>query len=161
MLFPRADEEEIMLYRRLLAVALVVGMPGLARAQFTTFIPPRAKAVDSVKAVVAAQAVARSDSIVNTQLTNIKTWVDSAAGTMSAAPTTAADTIAASTSASVTARSDTVAMRNGRRAPATASALPLIALLGLGAIAAGLLLLAGAEKPNEAHVRPDRADTRA
>jgi hypothetical protein len=135
-----------MSYRRLFVLALVAGLPGIAGAQFTTFIPPRAKVVvDSAKTVVAAATVARTDSAVNMRLTNMKTWVDSAAGVAAVpAPMTAADSLAtATTVASADTSVPATTMRNGTRAPATASALPLIALLGAATLSVGLLLLAG------------------
>lgn len=130
-----------MSYRRLLVLALIAGLPGIAGAQFTTFIPPQPKAVDSVKAVVAAATVAHTDSVVNMRLTNMKTWVDSAAG-LAAVPMTAADSLA--TANTVVAMDTTMparAMRDGTRAPATASMLPLIALIGASTLTVGLLLL--------------------
>ena len=44
-----------MSYRYLLALALAAGISSEASAQFTTFIPPQSKAVDSVKTAVATQ----------------------------------------------------------------------------------------------------------
>jgi hypothetical protein len=149
-----------MSYRRLLALALLAGLPGIAAAQFTTFIPPQPKAVDSVKAVVVAQTKARSDSVVNVQLTNMKTWVDSAAG-VAPIPMTAADSLATSNAAAIPTTAmpaTTTAMTNGSRAPATASALPMIALLGAGVLGFGVFLLAGPRLANE---RARRARTRA
>lgn len=128
---------------RLLVLVLIGLLPGVARAQFTTFIPPQPKAVDSVKAVVAAQTKAQSDSVVNMQLTNMKTWVDSAAG-IAPLPATAPDTVA-TTAAPVPATPAATVMRNGRRAPATASSLPLIALIGAITLALGMFLLASPE----------------
>ena len=69
-----------MSHRRLFVLALIAGMPGIAGAQFTTFIPPKPKAVDSVKAVVVAQQQAQADTALSARITNMKTWVDSAAG---------------------------------------------------------------------------------
>ena len=132
-----------MSHRRLLVLALIAVLPGVARAQFTTFIPPQLKAVDSVKAVVAAQTKAQTDSVVNMQLTNMKTWVDSDAG-ITPLPTTAADTVATA-AMPVTATPAATVMRNGRRAPATASSLPLIALIGAVTLALGMFLLASPE----------------
>jgi cytochrome b len=132
--------------RHLIVLALVAGVPGIASAQFTTFIPPKATVVDSVKAVVVAQKQARTDSVVNMQLTNMKTWVDSAAG-VAPAPMTAADSLetmnAMNTSVAATTTATETTMRNGSRAPATASALPFIALLGVGVLGLGMFLLAG------------------
>jgi cytochrome b len=126
--------------RRLIALAMIAGMPGIARAQFTTFIPPKVTVADSVKAVVAAEQKAQADSTAHAQLTSMRTWVDSAAGLTPT--TTAADSMAQSTAASTT--SDTMTMRNGSRAPATASLLPLLTLTGFVALLAGAFLLRGA-----------------
>src|SRR4051812_43482518 len=123
--------------RRFLLLAVFVGVPGIASAQFTTFIPPKDKVADSVKAVVAAQQKAQTDSISHAQVTNMRTWVDSAAGVM---PTTmtAADSLANGVPATA---AETTAFRNGTRAPATASDLPLLALIGAAALLLGTFLL--------------------
>jgi hypothetical protein len=132
--------------RRLIAFSLIVSMPAAAVAQFTTFIPPQARVVDSAKAVVAAQKSAQADTSLNTRLTNLKTWVDSAAGVV--APSTQArdslatpipDSTAVATSA--TNPSDTAALRNGARAPETASDLPMLAVIGAVTFGLGALLL--------------------
>lgn len=136
-----------MSYRRLLVVALLAGLPGIASAQFTTFIPPQNKVADSVKQAVAAAQKAQADSTVQAQVTNMKTWVDSAAG-IAAPPMTAADSLAARTA--VTA-ADTTTVVNGVRAPATASDLPLLLLLGAALLIGGLILRASPDEP--AHVR--------
>jgi hypothetical protein len=134
-------EEDCMSHRRLLALAIIAGMPGLAGAQFTTFIPPLNKVADSVKAIAVAQTKVQSDSAVNVQLTNMKTWVDSAAG-INPGPATAADSVASAMAPTTTTASVPTA-RNGRRAPATASVLPTIALIGAITLGLGLCLLAG------------------
>ena len=126
-----------MSYRHLLVLAALAGVPQFATAQFTTFIPPKNKVVDSVKAAVVAEQKAHADTAASMRLTNMKTWVDSAAGVLPV-PTTAVDSLAAAVPAS-----DTVTMRNGARAPATASALPLIALLGATMLVVGAMLLGG------------------
>jgi cytochrome b len=136
-----------MSHRRLLALALIAGLPGFAGAQFTTFIPPKNKVADSVKAVVVAQETARADTALNMRLTNMKIWVDSAAG-ITAQPMTAADSLATAqgtTTVRLAEVTTTTAMANGTRAPATASALPLFALIGVGAIGVGAFLLVGPE----------------
>jgi hypothetical protein len=133
-------------YRRLIALSLIVGLPAAAAAQFTTFIPPQNKVTDSAKIAVAGQKAAQADTSLNTRLTNLKTWVDSAAGVV-AAPTAARDSLAATNPAfpakdSVTMKaSDTATLRNGARAPATASNLPLLALIGAITLGLGALLL--------------------
>jgi hypothetical protein len=133
-------------YRPLLVLSLIVGLPAAAAAQFTTFIPPQNKAADSVKVAVAAQKSAQADTSLNTRLTNLKTWVDSAAGVV-ATPRAAQDSLAvmnpaipASDSVSMKL-SDTATLRNGARAPATASDLPLLALVGAATLGLGALLL--------------------
>ena len=128
-----------MTYHRFAVLAILAVAPAVAQAQFTTFIPPQNKVADSAKAVVATQVKAHSDSAVNMQLANMKTWVDSAAGIAQPAPGAAE----ASINATPTANTSVMAMRNGRRAPATASLLPLFALIGAIALATGVFLLSG------------------
>lgn len=136
---------------RLLIIALLVASPVVASAQFTTFIPPRNPVADSVKAVVVADQKAQADTAVAMRLTNMKTWVDSAAG-LAPTSTSAADSLADSlavnrvatdtTVAAVTSvTADTIPLPNGARAPATASMLPLLVVAGGVLIAFGGLLL--------------------
>ncbi|HXT14430.1 MAG TPA: hypothetical protein VN706_02290 [Gemmatimonadaceae bacterium] len=127
--------------RRILVAAAFVGIPGIASAQFTTFIPPKNKAADSVKAAVAVQQQMQSDSISHAQIANMRTWVDSAAG-VTPAPVTAADSLS-NGAATTSAAAETTTFRNGTRAPATASDLPLFALIGTGALLLGTILLRG------------------
>lgn len=135
--------------RRLLVLALMAGVPKIASAQFTTFIPPKNHVADSVKAAVVAEQKAQTDSVAHAQLTNMKTWVDSAAGIVPA-PQTAADSLAQGIPA------DSGVMREGMRAPATASSLPLMLVLGLSLLLAGTLV--ARSEPREARVRSrDRA----
>ena len=68
-----------------------------------------------------------TDSVVHAQMTNMKTWVDSAAGILPT-PMTAVDSLGvATTTTTTTTTVDTTMFANGSRAPATASALPLLA----------------------------------
>lgn len=128
--------------RSRLALVLIALFPAVASAQFTTFVPPVAK-TDSVKAAAVAQTKAARDSITHTTLTNMKAWVDSAAGTVA----TTTDTMAASSTATpataAASSSGTTSFSNGALAPNTASPLPLIALVGLAALSLGTVLLAG------------------
>jgi len=126
----------VSMYRSFL-FALLVGMPAVAGAQFTTFIPPRNKVADSVKAAVVAAQKTQEDSVSHAQIANMKTWVDSAAG-LAPVPMMAADSVAQATTVATT---DTTTFRNGSRAPATASALPLLAAVGAAALLLGALLL--------------------
>ena len=132
------------MFRRLLVLATIASLPATAHAQFTTFIPPRPRAADSVKAAAAVQQKAATDSAVSAQLTNMKTWVDSAAG-IAGPPVTAADSLAAGLPATATA-ADTATFGNGIPAPETASDLPLLALVGAALLAIGVLML-GMEEP--------------
>ncbi len=138
---------------RAFLIALLVMSPALAQAQFTTFIPPRNKVADSVKAAVVAEQKAQADTSAATRLTNMKTWVDSAAGVIP--PLTAADSLAAGIAPDTTFEMDTLTMRNGARAPSTASALPLAALAGVLAVSLGLAL-ARRKRPAPAKARSRR-----
>jgi len=123
---------------RAFLITLLAISPAVAQAQFTTFIPPRNKVADSVKAAVVAEQKAQADTSAATRLTNMKTWVDSAAGVV--VPVTAADSLAAGLTPDTTFQMDTLTMRNGARAPSTASTLPLAALAGILAVSLGLAL---------------------
>jgi hypothetical protein len=130
----------------LFVLSLIVGLPAAAAAQFTTFIPPQSKVTDSAKAAVIAQKAAQVDTSINTRLANLKTWVDSAAG-VAAPSTTPRDSLAVTNPSnpitdSLSPKSrDTATFRNGARAPATASDLPLLVLIGSVALGLGALLL--------------------
>jgi len=124
--------------RRFIILSIIASLaPTVAQAQFTTFIPPRT--ADSVKAAVVATQQKVTDSTAKAQITDLKTWVDSASGIVP--PATAADSLARTTTA------DTTTFRSGSRAPATASSLPLLALVGAGALLLGALLLRGRPEP--------------
>ena len=138
-------------YRYLLAFALMAGVASAASAQFTTFIPPQTKAADSAKSAVATQQRAEADSIQRVQLTNMKTWVDSAAGVVAPPASTRADSLMGSPpdsliraqAASQLATDSAPTLKNGARAPETASNLPLFALLGAMGLGIGTIMLAG------------------
>ena len=136
-----------MSYRFLFAFALIAGSSSAASAQFTTFIPPQTKAADSAKTAVATQQRVRTDSIQRVQLTNMKTWVDSAAGVVAPPVATKADSLMGSPPDSLTksqaATDSAPTLKSGARAPATASDLPLLALLGAMGLGIGTVLLAG------------------
>ena len=120
--------------------------PAALSAQFTTFVaPPRKAAADSAPATVAAKA--RADSVARMSLTDMKTWVDSAAGT-STQVASANDTTMAAANAAMTpppaatgnARTTTT-FSNGAIAPNTASPLPAYLAAGLASFSVGLFLL--------------------
>jgi hypothetical protein len=135
-----------MSFRRILLIAAFAGVPSVASAQFTTFIPPKNVVADSVKAVVAAQQKVAADSISHAQITNMRTWVDSAAG-VTPAPMTAADSLAGGVN--TTTAAETTSFANGTRAPMTASSLPLLALVGAGALLLGTCLLGGGARARD------------
>lgn len=143
--------------RSICLIAVLGVAPQVASAQFTTFIPPKNKVADSVKAAVVAEQKAQADSAAAMQITNMKTWVDSAAG-LAPTPTAAADSLAASIAGTDTTATLTNTFPNGTRAPETASVLPLIMLLGTLSIAVGGLLLVRdrEERPAEARARRRR-----
>lgn len=131
------------------AVALVLGSAE-ASAQFTgVVVPPKAKAAPVVDTVPRSVAEMR-DSVSRVNLSNMKDWVDSAAVALTVVPTpVAVDTamaripaappvVARDTSARAAA---TTEFREGAPAPNTATPLPLLALLGLTSLGAGIWLL--------------------
>ena len=126
--------------RRFFAIAILAALPKIAAAQFTTFMPPQAKLTDSAKAVVTAAEKARVDSTNVARITNMKVWVDSAAGVLPTPTTTIGDSLPAA----LPTTTDSVTMQNGTRAPATASSLPLLAFAGLFLIGIGGVLIRGA-----------------
>ena len=130
----------------ILFTAAALLAPAALSAQFTTFVaPPRKAAADSAPKTVAAKA--RADSVARMSVTDMKTWVDSAAGTStqvaSASDTTMAAANAAATApqaANANARTTTT-FSNGAIAPNTASPLPAYLAAGLASLSAGLFLL--------------------
>lgn len=122
--------------------------PAALPAQFTTFVaPPRKAASDSAKPSVVAVAKARADSVSRMSLTDMKAWVDSAAGTtkpaLSATDTamTSADTLVAPTPTPSANTHSTTTFSNGAIAPNTATSLPTLLVVGLLSLTAGLVLL--------------------
>ena len=130
----------------ILLTAAALLTPAALSAQFTTFVaPPRKAAVDSAPTTVAAKA--RADSVARMSLTDMKTWVDSAAGT-STQVATANDTTMAAANAAVPAPQvpsgnarTTTTFSNGAIAPNTASPLPAYLAAGLASFSVGLFLL--------------------
>jgi len=129
----------------ILLTAATLLTPAALSAQFTTFVaPPRKVVVDSAPTTVAAKA--RADSVARMRLTDMKTWVDSAAGTStqvaSANDTTVAAAAAAAPAPQVPAgKAGTTTFSNGAIAPNTASPLPAYLAAGFASFSVGLLLL--------------------
>jgi hypothetical protein len=144
-----------------LILASLVVAPAVGHAQFATFIPPKSQVPDSAAAVKAAAQKAKRDSASAARIANMRTWVDSAAG-LPPRPNRAADTVLAPgdtipvqvatargrTSPAVPAPTMSTpesrpSTRGGARAPATASDLPLLLLVGTLLLVTGTILLAG------------------
>jgi hypothetical protein len=131
----------------ILFAAMAALTPATMFAQITTFVaPPRKAAVDSAKATVAA-AKAKADTTARMTLSDMKAWVDSAAGVSTATQVATTDTTAVSTtqpgSAVAPNRTNpaTTTFSNGAIAPNTASPLPFYAaggfvllLIGVGTL---------------------------
>jgi hypothetical protein len=97
-----------------------------ASAQITTYVAPSRPAAPDPAVVAVADSV-RRDSLAQVAMTNMKEWVDSAAGV----------TVPANVGDSLPPVAVTT-FENGSVAPATASDLPTLALVG------SVLLLLGA-----------------
>jgi LPXTG-motif cell wall-anchored protein len=122
-----------------------------ASAQFTgVVVPPKAKVAAAADTTPKA-VVQERDSVARINLTNMKDWVDSAASTLgvpkappvadSGAPVAPAP-IPAPVRVQVPADPHpTTEFREGAAAPNTATPIPLLAVLGLSSLAAGLWLL--------------------
>jgi len=136
-------------YQALVVLAFSTLVPATSDGQFTTFTPPRPRADTTRSATPAtpAERQAAADSIARLSITNMKAWVDSAAGDVVVNRTDSAGRPVAATGpvtsgATAAARAEsTTTFRDGARAPDTASWLPLLLLLGTGAITLGVVLL--------------------
>lgn len=141
------------------AIALAAIVPSSASAQFTAVVsPPQPEAP-----TVSVEAKAKVDSAERVTLTDLRTWVDSAASASAAATPapvsapveTTTDAVAAPTTPA--RQAETTEFREGARAPATATPLPMILIAGLSLLATGLtLLLRSRPRPATAH----RGDSR-
>jgi hypothetical protein len=120
---------------RWILTLMFLAAPSVAAAQFTTFITPPNPAKDSIKAAVVAEQKAAADSATRTQIANMKTWVDSAAGvvvppadTAFAVRTVVGDTLMTTPS-------------TGLVAPNTASAVPFLLLTGILGMLIGVAMI--------------------
>jgi hypothetical protein len=120
----------------LMGMALVV-VAKAASAQITTYVAPARPAAPTREMVAAADSALR-DSVATTTITNMKAWVDSAAGVPVPAHVGQIDSTALVNDPGrpITTFSD------GSVAPATASDLPALAILGVVLLAVGVALLA-------------------
>jgi LPXTG-motif cell wall-anchored protein len=127
----------------ILLTAATLLTPAVASAQFTTFVaPPRKVVADSTPTTVAAKA--RADSVARMSLTDMKTWVDSAAGTSTQVASATDTTMAAAAPAPQVPGGNahsTTTFSNGAIAPNTASPLPAYLAAGLAMFSVGLFLV--------------------
>jgi hypothetical protein len=150
--------------RNVLALAAMMAVPAFtAGAQFTTVVAPP-PAQKQAAAVAAAAKATPSDTGRRATLREMSAWVDSVAG--APAPTMVTDSAAGdvalsndTSSAPVAASSEnqgTTKFAEGARAPNTASPLPLILFVGLGALLVGAWLLVTGRKPEPVVIEPRR-----
>ena len=129
----------------LIVTAAALLMPAALSAQFTTFVaPPRKDTSSPAKPSVVAVAKARADSASRMSVTEMKAWVDSAAGTkppvLTTADTAMANVDTVSTATPTAAQRTTTSFSNGASAPNTATPLPVLFAAGLASLIAGLVL---------------------
>jgi hypothetical protein len=124
--------------RTFLAIAaLTVFNATVATAQITTYVaPPRA---ETPGGMIATADSARRDSVARATMTNMKAWVDSAAGIPVPATVGAVDSAALANDPGAPV---VTTFSEGAVAPATASVLPALALVGVALLALGAILLA-------------------
>lgn len=106
-----------------------------ASAQITTYVAPPRPAASSPRMIAVADS-ARRDSVAQVSMTNMKVWVDSAAGV------TVPEHVGDSVTANDPGAPVISGFSDGSVAPATASDLPTLALLGVVFFALGAALLA-------------------
>jgi hypothetical protein len=140
-------------YHRLVVLAFSTLLPATALGQFTTFVtPPRPRVDSATVPQTPAQQRATADSIARVTITNMKAWVDSAAGDVvvnrtdsAGRPVAAAGPVTSGPVAAIrrdgAGRESTLTFTEGARAPDTATWLPLLVLIGAGAMGVGALLL--------------------
>jgi hypothetical protein len=140
-------------YHKIVILAFSALLPATASGQFTTFVtPPRPRVDTATAAATPAQQRVAADSVARVAITNMKAWVDSAAGDIVVNRADSAGRPVAATgpvtSGAVTpvvrdaaSAESTSVFQEGARAPDTATWLPLLVLVGTGAVGVGVLLL--------------------
>ena len=114
-------------------------------AQITTVIAPPKRAEATAQAAARREEVAQ-DSVARVTLTGMKQWVDSAAQALALRPDTgtAPSEVPAAVAPPAPQRADSTprqpAVREGVRAPDTATQVPAVALLGAAMVLLGLVL---------------------
>jgi hypothetical protein len=125
-----------MLRMAFLAAALAV-TANVANAQITTYVAPGRNPKPTPEAVATADSV-RKDSVAQTAMTNMKTWVDSASGVPVPAYVGRVDSAALTNDPG---RPVVTTFSNGTTAPETASDLPALAVIGVLALVLGTIIL--------------------
>ena len=125
--------------RVLFAGVLILLSGSTLSAQITTYIAPPRPPAASPQAVAAADS-GRRDSVQTATVTNMKAWVDSAAGI--AVPARVGVGTDSSALKNDPGRPVTETFSDGQVAPATASDMPALAVFGVLALAVGAGLLA-------------------
>ncbi len=121
------------MFRAALVVATLVSLSSGLGAQITTYIAPP-KPVMTPQMVATADSL-RKDSVAAVAATDMKAWVDSAAGI------TVPDRVGDSTIVDPGKPEVTTTFSDGSLAPNTATALPAMGLFGVVAVFAGAALL--------------------
>ena len=127
---PTSDGAAVM-FRSLFAGVALALVASEAGAQITTYVAP---ARTTAPQLLAAADSARRDSVASATVTNMKAWVDSAAGV--AVPAHVGDSMTVDPGRPVA-----TTFSEGAVAPATASTLPLLAFGGVMAIGLGAVLI--------------------
>ena len=123
------------MFRTVLVGAALMLSTSQLSAQITTYVAPPRPLAPSPQMVAAADADQR-DSVAQATMTNMKAWVDSAAGVT--VPARVGDSI--STNDPGRPVTTTTTFEDGSVAPATASDLPAFAVFGLFAFVFGTAL---------------------
>jgi hypothetical protein len=138
-------------YSALVILGFSTLVPATALGQFTTYTPPRPPGDSARVRPTPAQQQAATDSMARVAITNMKAWVDSAAGDVvvnrvdsTGRPVAAPGPVTSGATGAgreATRPESTTAFREGAPAPDTATWLPLLVVVGTGAIGVGVLLL--------------------
>ena len=119
------------MFRALTIAAVLVGFSSAAGAQITTYIAPPKPAM--TPQMVASADSARKDSVAAVAVTNMKAWVDSAAGIT--VPATVGD------STVDPGKPDFTTFSHGAIAPNTATSLPALGVFGVLVALVGVVIL--------------------
>jgi hypothetical protein len=137
-------------YAAFIILALACFASG-AGAQFTAAVVPP-KQQPRVDTAARADSVRKARAELTERVSDMKAWVDSAATALAMTPTPPAESTAAPAERRHTSetaagevrrppRKETTTFREGAPAPATATMLPLLTIVGAGALLAGIALI--------------------